>query len=243
MSPIPRATYRVQLHRDFNFRAVRAIVPYLAQLGVSHLYTSPFLKARPGSLHGYDIIDHESLNPEIGTSVCRSRPFSGDRICGIRRDGDHRCSDASDDMDRLAAHSARRGHRRGCCAGARCIAAGGLQTRRGSRRATGSCSFFSQPARHCPDRGRADVLRPVPTDSERPRTRRGGPHVTVPITARKARSRHSAKSRNLLRRAGIGNIPHAISGYPTELAQGLSGGGSRGVLARCVGCARVARAQ
>ena len=68
MSAIPRATYRVQLHRDFNFRAVRAIVPYLAQLGVSHLYTSPFLKARPGSLHGYDIIDHDSLNPEIGTA-------------------------------------------------------------------------------------------------------------------------------------------------------------------------------
>ncbi|HEY3180609.1 MAG TPA: malto-oligosyltrehalose synthase [Casimicrobiaceae bacterium] len=68
MTTIPRATYRVQLHRDFNFRAVRAIVPYLAELGVSHLYTSPFLKARPGSLHGYDIIDHDSLNPEIGTA-------------------------------------------------------------------------------------------------------------------------------------------------------------------------------
>ncbi|HYT95697.1 MAG TPA: malto-oligosyltrehalose synthase, partial [Casimicrobiaceae bacterium] len=68
MSAIPRATYRVQLHRDFNFRAACAIVPYLAQLGVSHLYTSPFLKARPGSLHGYDIVDHDSLNPEIGTA-------------------------------------------------------------------------------------------------------------------------------------------------------------------------------
>src|SRR5437762_7289669 len=68
VSPIPRATYRVQLHRDFNFRAACAIVPYLAQLGVSHLYTSPFLKARPGSLHGYDIVDHDSLNPEIGTA-------------------------------------------------------------------------------------------------------------------------------------------------------------------------------
>src|SRR5437868_2023199 len=67
VSPIPRATYRVQLHRDFNFRAVRAIVPYLAQLGVSHLYASPFLKARPGSLHGYDIVDHNQVNPDIGT--------------------------------------------------------------------------------------------------------------------------------------------------------------------------------
>ena len=67
MSVIPRATYRVQLHRGFDFRAARSIVPYLAQLGISHLYTSPFLKARAGSLHGYDIVDHALLNPEIGT--------------------------------------------------------------------------------------------------------------------------------------------------------------------------------
>ena len=67
MSLVPRATYRVQLNRGFDFRAARGIVPYLARLGISHLYTSPFLKARAGSLHGYDIVDHESLNPEIGT--------------------------------------------------------------------------------------------------------------------------------------------------------------------------------
>jgi len=65
---IPRATYRVQLHREFTFRDAQAIVPYLAALGVSHLYTSPFLKARPGSRHGYDIIDHTALNPEIGSA-------------------------------------------------------------------------------------------------------------------------------------------------------------------------------
>jgi len=65
---IPRATYRVQLHREFTFRHAQAIVPYLAALGVSHLYTSPFLKARPGSRHGYDIIDHTALNPEIGSA-------------------------------------------------------------------------------------------------------------------------------------------------------------------------------
>jgi (1->4)-alpha-D-glucan 1-alpha-D-glucosylmutase len=68
VNAIPRATYRVQLNRAFDFRAARAIVPYLARLGISHLYTSPFLKARPGSLHGYDIIDHSALNPEIGTT-------------------------------------------------------------------------------------------------------------------------------------------------------------------------------
>jgi (1->4)-alpha-D-glucan 1-alpha-D-glucosylmutase len=66
---IPRATYRVQLHRNFTFRDATAIVPYLAALGVSHLYASPFLKARPGSLHGYDVIDHDALNPEIGTDA------------------------------------------------------------------------------------------------------------------------------------------------------------------------------
>jgi (1->4)-alpha-D-glucan 1-alpha-D-glucosylmutase len=64
---IPRATYRVQLNRDFTFRDAEAIVPYLAELGVSHLYCSPFLRARPGSTHGYDIIDHNALNPEIGS--------------------------------------------------------------------------------------------------------------------------------------------------------------------------------
>jgi (1->4)-alpha-D-glucan 1-alpha-D-glucosylmutase len=65
---IPRATYRLQLNRDFTFAQARAIVPYLAALGISHCYISPFLKARPGSLHGYDIVDHNSLNPEIGSA-------------------------------------------------------------------------------------------------------------------------------------------------------------------------------
>ena len=64
---IPRGTYRVQLHGEFTFRDVTKLVPYLARLGVSHVYCSPYLKARPGSQHGYDIIDHDSLNPEIGT--------------------------------------------------------------------------------------------------------------------------------------------------------------------------------
>ncbi|HSD53602.1 MAG TPA: malto-oligosyltrehalose synthase [Burkholderiales bacterium] len=63
---IPRATYRLQLHRDFTFADAAALVPYLAELGVSHVYCSPYLRARPGSRHGYDIVDHASLNPEIG---------------------------------------------------------------------------------------------------------------------------------------------------------------------------------
>jgi (1->4)-alpha-D-glucan 1-alpha-D-glucosylmutase len=64
---IPTATYRLQLNSAFTFRDAASIVPYLAELGISHCYVSPYLRARPGSTHGYDIIDHKSLNPEIGT--------------------------------------------------------------------------------------------------------------------------------------------------------------------------------
>jgi (1->4)-alpha-D-glucan 1-alpha-D-glucosylmutase len=62
----PNATYRLQFNRDFTFAQADALVDYLADLGISHVYASPFLKARPGSTHGYDIIDHNKLNPEIG---------------------------------------------------------------------------------------------------------------------------------------------------------------------------------
>ncbi|MBC7946104.1 MAG: 4-alpha-glucanotransferase, partial [Burkholderiales bacterium] len=64
---IPLATYRLQFNRDFTFDHANRLVPYLAQLGISHIYASSYLKARPGSRHGYDIIDHQSFNPEIGT--------------------------------------------------------------------------------------------------------------------------------------------------------------------------------
>ena len=63
----PIATYRLQFNREFTFRDATKLVPYLAQLGISHCYASPYLRARPGSMHGYDIIDHNALNPEIGT--------------------------------------------------------------------------------------------------------------------------------------------------------------------------------
>ncbi|MDX1375286.1 MAG: 4-alpha-glucanotransferase, partial [Burkholderiales bacterium] len=63
---IPRATYRVQLSPSFTFNDAVRIVPYLARLGVSHLYCSPILRARAGSMHGYDIVDHRSINPELG---------------------------------------------------------------------------------------------------------------------------------------------------------------------------------
>jgi (1->4)-alpha-D-glucan 1-alpha-D-glucosylmutase len=63
---IPIATYRVQLTADFDFDAAAAVVPYLKALGITHLYASPFMKARHGSTHGYDIVDHTRINPELG---------------------------------------------------------------------------------------------------------------------------------------------------------------------------------
>ena len=63
----PRATYRLQFNRHFTLRDALALVPYLSELGISHLYASPIMEARPGSTHGYDIVDHNRLNPEIGS--------------------------------------------------------------------------------------------------------------------------------------------------------------------------------
>jgi (1->4)-alpha-D-glucan 1-alpha-D-glucosylmutase len=77
---IPLATYRLQFNKDFTFDDATAIVPYLHALGISHIYASPYLKARPGSTHGYDIIDHNALNPEIGT------PESFARLCRTLRE-------------------------------------------------------------------------------------------------------------------------------------------------------------
>jgi len=70
---IPTATYRLQLTADFGFDAAAAIVPYLKRLGISHVYASPFMKARKGSTHGYDIVDHTKLNPELGGEAAFAR--------------------------------------------------------------------------------------------------------------------------------------------------------------------------
>jgi (1->4)-alpha-D-glucan 1-alpha-D-glucosylmutase len=64
---VPIATYRLQFNQAFTFADARGVVPYLATLGISDIYASPFLAARPGSLHGYDLVDHGALNPEIGS--------------------------------------------------------------------------------------------------------------------------------------------------------------------------------
>jgi len=68
ISPVPLSTYRLQFNPAFRFDDARAIVPYLAELGIGHLYASPYLKARPGSTHGYDVVDPNKLNPQIGTA-------------------------------------------------------------------------------------------------------------------------------------------------------------------------------
>ncbi|MBV8836333.1 MAG: malto-oligosyltrehalose synthase, partial [Alphaproteobacteria bacterium] len=62
----PRATLRLQFHRGFTFADAERLVPYFARLGISHVYASPITTARPGSMHGYDVIDPQHVNPELG---------------------------------------------------------------------------------------------------------------------------------------------------------------------------------
>ncbi len=79
----PRATARLQLHRDFDLDAATAVVPYLAKLQISHVYTSPLLTARPGSMHGYDIVDHGAINPELGGEPALLRLVAALRAHGM----------------------------------------------------------------------------------------------------------------------------------------------------------------
>ncbi len=65
--PRPLSVYRMQFHAGWRFEDARRLVPYLNALGITHLYSSPILKARAGSKHGYDITDHNAINPEIGS--------------------------------------------------------------------------------------------------------------------------------------------------------------------------------
>lgn len=63
---IPLSTYRLQLHSAFPFDSARSLLSYLQELGISHIYASPILKAKSGSMHGYDVVDPEVINPELG---------------------------------------------------------------------------------------------------------------------------------------------------------------------------------
>ena len=79
--PAPRCTYRVQLRPEFGFAAAEAIAPYLSRLGISHLYSSPYLQAARGSTHGYDVLDPTRVNEELGG------PEAHERFC--RTLGEH----------------------------------------------------------------------------------------------------------------------------------------------------------
>ncbi|HVB54930.1 MAG TPA: malto-oligosyltrehalose synthase [Candidatus Acidoferrales bacterium] len=78
----PRATYRLQFNKDFGFARATELADYLRRLGISHLYASSYLNARSGSTHGYDIVDHNSLNPEIG-----SRTEYAEMVAALQREG------------------------------------------------------------------------------------------------------------------------------------------------------------
>jgi (1->4)-alpha-D-glucan 1-alpha-D-glucosylmutase len=79
----PLSTYRLQFNKNFHFEDARHLAPYLSRLGVSHCYASPLLKARAGSEHGYDIIDHNQLNPEIGREEEFRNFVSELKTCGM----------------------------------------------------------------------------------------------------------------------------------------------------------------
>ena len=87
--PVPVSTYRVQLrppahgHPGFGFHDAAAVAPYLAELGVTHLYCSPYLQAAPGSTHGYDVVDHAVLNRELGGAGAFEAMVAACRAAGL----------------------------------------------------------------------------------------------------------------------------------------------------------------
>jgi (1->4)-alpha-D-glucan 1-alpha-D-glucosylmutase len=99
---VPVATYRLQFNRDFGFDAARRVLPYLHDLGISHIYASPYFKAKEGSAHGYDITDHNSINPEVGTKeefdafVAEMRKLGMGQILDIVPN--HMCVESSDNL-------------------------------------------------------------------------------------------------------------------------------------------------
>jgi (1->4)-alpha-D-glucan 1-alpha-D-glucosylmutase len=107
MSPLrprrlPRATYRIQFHKSFTFQDALRRIPYWHDLGITDLYASPFLAARPGSLHGYDIVDPTKLNPEIGSDEDLDRVHAAleSRGMGLVMDvvPNHMCVNSNDNV-------------------------------------------------------------------------------------------------------------------------------------------------
>src|SRR5918997_3169585 len=81
--PTPTSTYRVQVRPGFDLDATAGLADYLADLGVSHLYSAPLLTATPGSAHGYDVVDHRAVNPEVGGEAGRQRLLRALRAAGL----------------------------------------------------------------------------------------------------------------------------------------------------------------
>ncbi|MDQ1078785.1 malto-oligosyltrehalose synthase [Pseudoroseomonas cervicalis] len=79
----PRATYRLQFHAGFTLDDAVGLVPYLARLGVSHLYASPLLPAAPGSTHGYDVTATDAINPALGGEPALRRLVAALRAEGL----------------------------------------------------------------------------------------------------------------------------------------------------------------
>jgi (1->4)-alpha-D-glucan 1-alpha-D-glucosylmutase len=73
MPRIPSSTYRLQLHKGFTFADAASVADYLSELGISHVYSSPYLQAETGSMHGYDVVDHYRLNAELGGAEAHER--------------------------------------------------------------------------------------------------------------------------------------------------------------------------
>lgn len=73
MVRIPGSTYRIQLHKGFTFDDASAIADYLKALGITHVYSSPYLQAAPNSMHGYDVVDHRRVNEELGGAEAHER--------------------------------------------------------------------------------------------------------------------------------------------------------------------------
>src|ERR1700744_1816374 len=73
MVRIPGSTYRLQLHKGFTFDDAAAIADYLKALGVTHVYSSPYLQAAPDSMHGYDVVDHRRVNEELGGEAAHEK--------------------------------------------------------------------------------------------------------------------------------------------------------------------------
>ncbi|UVH54959.1 malto-oligosyltrehalose synthase [Variovorax paradoxus] len=80
---VPRATYRLQFHKDFGFDDAIRVLPYLAKLGVSHVYCSPIQRARAGSMHGYDVVAHAEINPELGGEEGFARFVAALKVNGL----------------------------------------------------------------------------------------------------------------------------------------------------------------